>query len=150
MLANRSKSFKVGCLLLGLFFCGVGGIVILTRYQKMTSCYDDRPPLRSLDVTIDTSQSQQLMEQLQKFADKNSFKYQTAYYTPNGDNFSVWMTREDVEVIADRPFNPGEFGIGFYNNDCIHPTVASDLDGLVSDLKSLIGEIPNVTIIEQP
>ena len=102
-----------------------------------------------MDVIIDTSQSQQLIEQLQKFADKNGFRSQIAYYTPNGKDFSVWMKRKDVEVIARSPFNPGEFRIGFYNYDCIHPTVASDIDDLVSDLKSLLNEIPNATIAEE-
>jgi len=148
MSVNRSKSFTVGYVLLGLMFCLAAGIVMITRYQKMNSCYNDRPPLRSIDVTIDTSQSEQLIEQLKKFADKNGFKYEIAYYTPNREDFSVWMTRKDVEVVISSPFNPGEFGIDFYNNDCIQPTVASDIDGLLTDLKSFISEIPNVTITD--
>ncbi len=33
-------------------------------------------------------------------------------------------------------------------NDCIHPTVASEIGGLVSELKGLISEIPNATITD--
>jgi hypothetical protein len=147
MQAKRTK-LMVGCLL-GISLCLMAGIVTLVRYQRLTSCYDGRPPLRSIQVTIDTSQSQQLIEQSQKFADKHGFSFQTAFYNPSGTDFSIWMKREDVEVIARSPFNPGEFRIGFYNYDCIHPTVASDIEDLVVDLKSLISEIPDVTVIEQ-
>ncbi len=148
MLANRSKLFTVGCLLLGLLFCIVG-VMTLTWYKKTTECFKVRPPLRSFAVTIDTSQSQQLIEQLQKFADQNGFKYQIAYYTPNGEDFSVWMDRKDIEVVVRNPFDPGEFKIGFYNYDCIHPTVASDIGDLFNDLKAFISEIPSAKITEE-
>jgi hypothetical protein len=122
---------------------------MLVRYQKMTSCYNDRPPLRTFTVNINTSQVQKLIEQSQKFADKHGFRFQIAYYTPDGIDFSIWMERKDVEVIARSPFTPGEFEIGFYNYDCINPTVASDIDGLVNDLRSLISEIPSARITEE-
>ncbi len=93
--------------------------------------------------------SQQLVEQLKKFADKNSFNFEINYYTPNGEKFSVWMKRKDVEVVARNPFVSKEFKIGFYNNDCIHPTVTSDIVNLISDLKNVLSEIPNVTITEE-
>ncbi|MEP6894778.1 MAG: hypothetical protein ABI986_04135, partial [Chloroflexota bacterium] len=111
--------------------------------------YNDRPPLKSIDVTIDTSQSRQLIEQLQKFADKSGFEVQIAYYDQHGNDFSVWMKRNDVEVITRSPFERGKFIIGFYNNDCIHPTAVSDIHVLVNDLKSLVSEIPNVAIYEE-
>lgn len=145
---SRKKSFIVGCSA-ALLLCLIGGI-ILTRYQKMNNCYNDRPPLRSFAITIETSQSHQLKEQLQEFAYKNGFKHQTAYYSQRNENdFSVWMKRKDVEVVARSPFVRGEFEIGFYNNDCIHPTVATDIDNLVVDLKISLGEIPNAMITEE-
>jgi len=131
----------------GILFCVVG-VVSISWYKQSTECFKDRPPLESLDVIIEASQSQQLIAQLQKFADKNGFQSQVSYYTPNGEDFSVWMERKDVEVVVRDPFVPGEFKIGFYNNDCFHPTVASDIAGLVSDLKGFLGEIPNATITE--
>jgi len=148
MLTNHSKWFTGGCLLLGILFCVVG-VVSISWYKQSTECFKDRPPLESLDVIIEASQSQQLIAQLQKFADKNGFQSQVSYYTPNGEDFSVWMERKDVEVIANNtPSNLRKFNVGFYNNDCFHPTVASDIAGLVSDLKGFLGEIPNATITE--
>jgi hypothetical protein len=148
MISNKSNSIRIGCLL-SLFLSTVAGIGIIIRYQQMTSCYNNRPPLREFVVNINTDQSQELIEQSRKFANKHGFRFQIAYYTPDGIDFSIWMERKDVEVIARSPFTPGEFEIGFYNYDCINPTVASDIDGLVSDLKSLVIEIPSATITDE-
>jgi len=149
MFANRSKLVLMSFLLLLPLLCLAGGVALAKRYQQTYGCYDDRPPLRSFNVTIDNSQSQMLIEQLEKFANKNGFSYKISYYTPNGEDFSVWMEREDVEVVTASPFTRGEFKIGFYNNDCVDPTLASEISGLVSDLESFVGEIPSVTITEE-
>lgn len=147
MLGNRLKSFLGWCLL-GISLCTIAG-TIFAHYQKMTSCYNGRLPLRSIHLTIDISQNQQLIEQSEKFADNYGFKFDIAYFTPSGQDFRIDMTRKDIEVITVSPFKLGEFRIGFYNNDCLHPTVASDIEGLVTDLKSLISEIPSVRITEE-
>jgi len=137
----------MGWSLLGILLCAMAGIALIA-YQKTNGCYNDRPPLRSIDLSIDTSQSQQLIEQSKKFADKHAFKLQIAYYNPSGTDFSIWMERKDVEVVTSSPFKPGEFSIEFYNNNCLHPTVASDIEGLVTELKSRIGEISSAKITE--
>lgn len=51
----------------------------------------------------------------------------------------IWNTLVDLD----------KFCVNFYDYDCTHPTVASDLEGLMSELKGLISEIPNVTITEE-
>jgi len=47
------------------------------------------------------------------------------------------------------PFKSGEFKIGLYNNDCLHPTQVSDIDGLVQDLQASINKIPDATFTEE-
>ena len=150
MLTERKKLYyAIGCMLLFILLCLGGGIGTVRWYDMWISCHNGRSPLESLEITIDVSQQQQLIEQFNKFADKNSFKFHIIKYTPNGEEFLIDLIRKDIKVIARNPFTLGEFKVGFYNNDCIHPTVASDIDGLVSDLKNLISEIPNATIVEQ-
>jgi hypothetical protein len=100
-----------------------------------------------MDVTSDSSQSKQLIEQFRKFAFKNSFRFDVVNPDQDGNDFRIRMIRKDVEIITRKPIDPNEFRIEFYNTDCIHPTVAADLDDLVIALKSFIGELPNVTII---
>jgi hypothetical protein len=131
-------------LLLGL----TGGIILYTRYQTMSSCLENQPPLKSIGVTIDPSQDQQLVEQSRKFAFKHGFRLDTISFDQPGEDFRIRMIRKDVEIIARSPSTPGSFEIGFYNYDCIHPTPAIEIDALVNDFKSFMREIPNVTIAE--
>ena len=145
MPANPTKSVRVGCIA-SLLVVLAGGIILFNRYQNLTSCHDERLPLISMAVTSDPSQSKQLIEQFRKFAFKNSFRLDISNPDQDGNDFRIRMLRNDVEVITRKPLSPNEFRIEFYNTDCLHPTVAADLDDLVVDLKSLIGELPNVTI----
>jgi len=148
MLVNRGKLLTAGCVLLGLLCCTVGAVTV-SWYKKSTECFKDRPPLSSFVITIDRAQQKMLIEQSQKFASKHGFKFDIAYYTPQGDDFLINMRRKDVEVaINNNSFHLDKFSVDFYNFDCIHPTFASDIDGLVSDLKSLISEIPTARITE--
>src|SRR5512143_3833810 len=100
MPANRTQSVRVGCavtLLLGL----VGGFILFTRYQEITSCHTDntdRPPLISMGVTIDPSQVQQFVEQSRQFAFKYNFRFDTDYDEQGGDTH-VRMIGKDVEII---------------------------------------------------
>lgn len=148
--ANRSKTFSSGCLLVILLFCVVG-TVALKWYQKTTACFNDRPPLRSFVVTIGRYQQRWLIKSPQEFADKNGFKFDLSYFDQRGRDFLIAMRRKDVEVlILNNIIDLEKFDVGFYNYDCIHPTVASDIDDVVSDLKSLINdEIPNATITDE-
>ena len=146
MPAHRNRLIYVGCSMV-LLLCIAGGIII-TRYAETKACYKERAPLRSLVVRIDISQQEQLFDRFREYADRFSFAIRIRQTTPMGDYILV-MTRKDVEVIGRNPAELGEYRIGFYNNDCIHPTVATDIDGLVLDLKHYLGEISNATIVEE-
>jgi hypothetical protein len=143
---RRKLYYASGCILIVMLLCTAGGIGTIKWYQRMTDCHDGRLPLRSLEIIIDVTQQQKFIDQFRKFADKNEFQFHLVNYTPNGHDFLIDLIRKDIEVIATNPFRPAEFNVGFYNNDCIHPTVASDIDGLVVDLKSFLSQIPNAVI----
>jgi len=147
MPANRTTSLRIGCLVSLLLFL-VAGLVIATRYQNAFSCLDNRPSLKSFGLTIDPSQRQQLVEQARKFAYKNGFRFDVGDFDQPDSDFQIRMIRKDLEVNISTTDNPGAFEIEFYNYDCRHPTVVSDIGDSVDDLKSFIGEIPNVTITE--
>jgi len=146
VLTKRTKLFVVGCFSLGLLACIVGASS-LAWYKKSTECFKDRPPLSRFVLTIDQDEQKLLIEQSQKFADRHGFKFDIAYYTPQGNDFLIDMTRKDIEVtISNTSFDLNKFYVGFYNYDCIHPTVVSDIVDLEDDLKSFINEIPKVMI----
>jgi hypothetical protein len=150
MLASRSKTSISGYLVISLLCC-VLGTVAFARYQKTTACFNDRPPLKSFVVTIGSYQERWLIKPSQEFAGKNGFKFDISYFDQHGREYLIDMRRKDVEVVvSNNIIDLDKFDVTFYNYDCIHPTVASDIDGLVRDLKSSFQEeIPNVTITEE-
>ncbi|HSN22973.1 MAG TPA: hypothetical protein VLS45_02185 [Methylomicrobium sp.] len=147
MPANRTQSVRVGCalsLLAGLMV----GIILFIYYQDITSCHSDMSPLISMGVTVDPSQDQQFIEQSRQFAFKYNFRLDIGDPDQQDGDFRIRMLRKDIEVIARSPSTPGGYEVEFYNYDCIHPLVASDLTDLVNDFKSFMSEIPGVTITE--
>ncbi len=148
MLTNRSKPFVVGCLVLGLLFCSTG-VATVGWYKRSNECFENRSPLTGFVVIIDEGQQKLLIEKSQKFAGRYGFKFDIVYYTPQSTHFLIDITRKDVEVIiSNTSFDLGKFYVYFYNYDCIHPTVASDIGDLVDDLKTLVNEIPDAKITE--
>jgi len=106
-------------------------------------------PVRSLTLTIDKGQREELFDRLQKFSEKHAFEFRLTDFNTNGERFQFWMSREDVYITAsDVPPDPALVYIFFY----IYPGSSIDeesVDKLLIDLKSYIGEIPNVTITEE-
>jgi hypothetical protein len=147
MPANRTTLARIGCAATLLFLLA-GGMIVFTYYRNMTSCYKDRLPLTSMNVTSDPGQSKQLIEQFRKFAFKHNFRFDIVNPDQGGNDFRIRILGKDAEIVTRKPSSPNEFRIEFYNTDCIHPTVAADIDDLVIDLKSFIGELPNVAITE--
>ncbi len=147
MPSNYVRTVRIGfavTLLLGL----VGGILLFKWYQDILSCHTDRPPLISMSMTIDPSQSKQLIEQSRQFSFKYHYRFDVSYSDPQRTDPHIRMIGKDVEIIARSPSNPGGYEVKFYNFDCIHPIVASDIVDLVNDFKSFMSVIPNVTITD--
>lgn len=147
MLPERTKWARVGCSL-GLLLVLVVGSVLFTRYQSATSCHDNELLLKSFTVTIDPSQDKQFIEQSRNYAFKHGFRFDVGPFVESNNDWRFRMIRKDVEVIARTPSAPGGYQIGFYNYDCIHPTLASDIEELVNDFKSFMSEIPAAMITE--
>jgi hypothetical protein len=147
MLLTRKKWMIAGSLLLAILLCLAGGLGTVTWWQKASNCENNSPPLRWIDVTIGRSQQKQLIEQFQRFADKHGFNLGIVYYTPNHEEFLMDLTRNDTEILgSNSPFDLDLYHVTFHNNNCFHPTVASDLGGLVNDLKNNLNQIPNIKI----
>ncbi len=147
---KHRKLIVVMMLFCGLCLCLLGGTGVTSMLlQKVSSCYNDRAPIKRMLVAIDKDERDQLIEQLRSFATKNGFAFKLSVSTPTGEDFNVWMSRKDLEIIATNPNDPETFKIGFYNNDCVHPKGSADIDDLINDLKNSIHEIPNVTISDE-
>jgi hypothetical protein len=135
-------------LLLSVVACDTGNLPGPWAPTKNAACLTELPPLKSLDVSIEPQQSEQLALQLKAFARLRGYTYKIAVFSADGEDFAVWMHGPGILVVVRSPFNRGEFSIDFYNQDCDHPTTAKDLQDEVQDLMRLLEEIPGIEIVE--
>jgi hypothetical protein len=125
------------------------GIVLFTRYQAMNNCHENSAILKSMTVSMDPGQEAQFIEQARQFAFKHDFRLDAGFSELPNSSVRMRMIRSDVAIIVRNPLNPGAFEIGFYNYDCIHPTLTSDIDDLVIDFKRFLSEVPTAWIAER-
>lgn len=133
---------------LSILFCILGctGFVMLMNKVEEGS---SQLPIRSLILTIDKSQREELFDQLRQFAEKHGFEFQLTDFNTNGENFQFWMSREDITITAANvPPDPKLVFIDFDRKYPGYPVDEEEVDQLLNDLKSFINEIPNVTITE--
>jgi hypothetical protein len=143
MLTKYKKIIIGACLLLSILLCAVGCVG-----AKMMTPQKQRYPQeaqRSIFVTIDATHQQDFFDQLRKFAVKNNFNILIDIRSSGPEYFLINMTREDIEILGANPFVPGEYQLGFYHADLLHPVAESVLDDLVNDLQSFISEVPGAT-----
>ena len=149
MSRSRTEHIQIKYVILGIVVCLIIVAIVRPRYQQAISCYEVRAPLKSFFATLDLNRQQQLVEQIQDFADKNGFDFNVVYYPPNGDKILINLKRTDVEITIVNPFEAQEYRVRFYNNDCLHPTTSGEVASLVNQLESLMRAIPGVEIIKE-
>jgi hypothetical protein len=146
MPANRKKLIVIIFLYFGILLCILGCVGMKKALDN-----SDNPPIRRLRITIDESRREELFAQLQEFADKHAFEFHLTFYDRDNKIFLVELVREDLEILAaDVPKAPTKIDLRFLDRNSAYPTPEGTVDELVSDLKSFINEIPNVTVTEQP
>ena len=109
-----------------------------------------------LIITTDKNwRDEELFSRMKTLAEKHSLKYELSFYGSDPSDttcFLVEIQGEGFHIISDCPSNTLEkINIDFYLDYYKNPTVTSQetLDELFDELKSLHGEIPNVTITEE-
>lgn len=109
-----------------------------------------------LVITIDKNwRDEELFSQMKALAEKHSLEYKLSFYGSDSSDrtcFLVEIQGEGFHIISDCRLNPPEkINIDFYLDYYKNPTVTSQetLDELFDELKSLLSEIPNVTITEE-
>jgi hypothetical protein len=110
-------------------------------------------PIRSLTLTIDPKQREELFDQLHRFGDKHGFEFTFTDYGTSGNDFLVELLRKDINVFAvDIPDTSTIVSIRFYNHNFVMPVdekTMETIDELSTELKILLNEIPNVIIQEE-
>jgi len=113
--------------------------------------------IKSLIITIDKNREQEVLDQLQKFADKHSLEFKLSFSSDKslfhveiyGDGFHV--ISEDRLRVKDQDVE--DIFMTFYtdiNNKIPNstPIPQETLDELFNDLKNFLDEIPNATVVE--
>jgi len=108
--------------------------------------------LRRLSIIIDRNQREELFTQLRKFADKHSLEF-TSSFSSDKTVFLLEIYGDGFHITSQAVTgSPREINIDFYtdiNNESPTPIAQGIADELLNDLKSFLGEIPNVTITEE-
>jgi len=144
MSANRKKLIiSISLLLLCIFGC-IGFTDIAQKGSE------GKAPIRELRITLNVNQHEELFIQLEKFADKHDFEFLVRSVEVIPAGIFIEMYRDDLEISAvSVPDSPTKIDLNFYERDSTHPTSTETVDELLNDLKSFIGEIPNVTVTEE-
>lgn len=152
MLAKRTKLIVIVCLSLCFMAvaCVLGFPRITSLLKMMEVGSEGQAPIKSLTLTIDKSQREELFDKLRSFAETHGFEYELTDFNTNGENFQFWMSRDDLRIIANNvPPNVTRVPIRFYAKYPGYPVDEKTIDKLFNEVKSLISEIPNVTITEE-
>ena len=106
---------------------------------------------RTLRVTIEKNQWNELFDQFRSFADQWGYAIRIAPLDPNGNSFNVELWRADMRLTAfmDTGFDNGKVQIHFYDTDRTRPVPEQYYDEEVNDLISFISEIPNVSVTQE-
>jgi hypothetical protein len=135
---------------LSVFVCilaCVGMGKLLTTLGKENS----QVPVRSLKATMDRNQSQELFDQLHRFADKHAFAYNLTDYGGQGEHFLVYIRGDKIKILTvEASRNLNVFSIRFYAPSPGDPVPAEQMvNDLLADLKDFLSEIPNARVIEE-
>lgn len=105
-------------------------------------------PVRTITITIDKTQRQELLNELQSFAEQHEATYAFSDYGTT-DHFLAEIRGENILILAGA--NPDEaelVDISFYGKLPGHIPDEELVDEWLQDLKSFIKKIPNVMITE--
>ena len=105
-------------------------------------------PVRTFTITIDQAQRQQLLEELQSFAEKHEATYAFSDYGTT-DHFLAEIWGENILVLAgDVPGTSDLVDISFYGKLPGHVPDEELVDEWLQDIKIFISNIPDVMITE--
>src|SRR5687768_7322422 len=130
MSANRTKLIVILCLLLGMLFLS-GCSINMKRVAEIATDNREQLPIRSLTITIDTGQREELFDQLREFAEKHGFEFLISDYGTGGEHFMVEMLGNHIKIIAvDIPKAPTMISIDFYDQNLVTPVPKETIESI--------------------
>lgn len=143
---NKPTRWKLVLFVLLGFLLGIFVGIKITTLRLENSIHTEHA-VRDVQITIDTSQQEELFSQLQNFADKWGYAIRIAPLDPNGKSFSVQMWRSDVKLSGLYPNDPATLNIGFFYTNPAIPVPIRYIDEEINDLEGFIREIPGATFV---
>ena len=154
MLSENRKRWR---LLVVFLFISVylltGCFLDIKRFAETARDSRELLPVRSFKIVIDSSQREQLFEQVQEFAEIHSFYIEISDYGTNFGSYLIWMLRDNIEVIVGHSsYDPEIVSVGFYDESraiSIPDETMDSINELAYDLERLVMEIPDATITDR-
>ena len=148
MPTKHIKWYLLTGLILGILYCVIGCAAYVNWSNNYNKSHpEEKSPIRTLSIQINESQREELFAQLRKFSEKHHLEFHLSLYN---DMFFVEMHGETFHISAPSKIVAiTEVDFHFIVDDPTNPPSQETVDELFSDLKSFIGEIPNVRIIEE-
>lgn len=111
---------------------------------------------KALIITIDENQEQEVLNQLQKFADKHSLEFKFSFLSSDESIFHLEIYGDGFHVISENRYRKkgiDDIFMVFYTDvdnktPSIAPIQQKALDELFNDMKNFLEEIPDATVVE--
>ena len=145
---NRTKLIVV--VSLSVILCALGCFGF-NQIAKQGS--EGQAPIKTLDITINASQREELFGKLRSFANDYAFKIimrdVDVKTGPSGKGFFVEMLRDDVYInVVGNPSAPIMISVNFHNSDPGHQTPKEVVDKLCIDLEESLSNVTNLTVTQ--
>jgi hypothetical protein len=135
-------------LLLGLLLSILGCNSAMVPIKKALAPDPNSLPVKTLTISMDIDQREELFSQLQSFASQHSLEL-TTFYGANRKDFFFVLTGDGFHIsVLNTTISPGEINIPFYN-EASPPVSQETINKLAMDLKNSLNKIPNIIIKEK-
>lgn len=111
--------------------------------------YEPQAPLHSALITVPEGSRRGLMRAFKTFAAQYGFALRLARSTPEPDDLTVSLYRDDVKLIGETAFTPRELKIAIYET-YRRPVAPAVVDRVLADLARAVDQVPGVTFVEKP
>jgi len=147
MSRHNTKLILVLMLLSGVLLC-ILGCNTLSNIKTGLTRDPNSSPIKTIIITMDIDQREELFKQLQSFASQHSLELTTFYGADRKDFFFV-LTGDGFNIsVLNTTVSPGKINILFYNE--VSPPVSQEtINELSTDLKNSLNELPNIIIREK-
>ena len=144
----RKTIIRIALFSVASVICILIVLVLREAFEAWRAKTVSQHPRIIVSVVIDINQREKLFEQLERFSDAHDFDINIGPTTPAGETFNIYMSRKDIYIIANNPFDASKYDFAFYDKDPTKSVSKEVLDNVMTDLKKFITEVLDVKVID--